>query len=52
MIYFYSEHSSFKDLERFVRFLKPKKILPTVNVSSKESREEMYRFLNEWKMRT
>ncbi|XP_058649009.1 DNA cross-link repair 1A protein isoform X2 [Onychostoma macrolepis] len=45
----YSEHSSFLELKRFVQWLQPKKIIPTVNVGSWRSRKAMEGFFCEWK---
>ncbi|KAK9965729.1 hypothetical protein ABG768_004803 [Culter alburnus] len=44
----YSEHSSFLELKRFVQWLQPKKIIPTVNVGSWRSRKAMEGFFYEW----
>jgi len=44
----YSEHSSFKELEWFIRTLKPYKIIPTVNIGSKPSRDQMQTYFNQW----
>lgn len=44
----YSEHSSFLELKRFVQWLQPKKIIPTVNVGSWRSRKAMEGFFREW----
>lgn len=44
----YSEHSSFEELKTFVTELKPKKIISTVNVGRKDSRDEMNRYFAEW----
>ncbi|KAM4715198.1 DNA cross-link repair 1A protein [Anableps anableps] len=44
----YSEHSSFLELKRFVQWLKPLKIIPTVNVGSWSSRKAMEKCFSEW----
>uniref|UniRef100_A0A673AIY2 DNA cross-link repair 1A protein n=1 Tax=Sphaeramia orbicularis TaxID=375764 RepID=A0A673AIY2_9TELE len=48
----YSEHSSFLELKRFVQWLQPLKIIPTVNNGSWESRKAMERCFSEWIMET
>lgn len=44
----YSEHSSFLELKRFVQWLQPLKIIPTVNVGSWNSRKAMEKCFGEW----
>ncbi|XP_067126529.1 uncharacterized protein [Centruroides vittatus] len=44
----YSEHSSFEELKQFVQFLKPKRVIPTVNCSNKAKREEMNLLFSKW----
>ncbi|XP_048361207.1 DNA cross-link repair 1A protein isoform X2 [Sphaerodactylus townsendi] len=46
----YSEHSSFLEMKRFVQWLKPHKIIPTVNVGSWKARNEMEKHFRDWKM--
>ncbi|KAM9424745.1 DNA cross-link repair 1A protein [Pholidichthys leucotaenia] len=44
----YSEHSSFLELKRFVQWLQPLKIIPTVNNGSWASRKAMEKCFSEW----
>ncbi|KAL8578492.1 hypothetical protein ACOMHN_028764 [Nucella lapillus] len=44
----YSEHSSFLEMKRFVQFLRPKKILPTVNNGNPTSRRKMEAIFRQW----
>ncbi|KAF7254324.1 DNA cross-link repair 1A protein [Varanus komodoensis] len=48
----YSEHSSFLEMKRFVQWLKPKKIIPTVNVGDWKARKEMEMHFRDWKLET
>jgi mRNA degradation ribonuclease J1/J2 len=44
----YSEHSSFEELKSCISTLKPRKIIPHVNVAKKETRDKMQSYFNEW----
>ncbi|PKK80943.1 DRMBL-domain-containing protein, partial [Rhizophagus irregularis] len=44
----YSEHSSFRELAAFVLSLNIRKIIPTVNIGSEKSRENMNYWLDNW----
>eukprot|EP00040_Diaphanoeca_grandis_P006495 m.37646 g.37646 ORF g.37646 m.37646 type:complete len:734 (+) comp17732_c0_seq1:216-2417(+) len=44
----YSEHSSFSELEAFVRSIRPKRIIPTVNMGTVQSRAKMETYFKQW----
>ncbi|CAG8624681.1 2293_t:CDS:2 [Funneliformis caledonium] len=44
----YSEHSSFRELAAFIMSLNVKQIIPTVNIGSEKSRENMNYWLDRW----
>ncbi|MBN3277848.1 DCR1A protein, partial [Polyodon spathula] len=45
----YSEHSGYLEMKRFVQWLKPEKIIPTVNVGNPKERRAMENVFSEWK---
>jgi DNA cross-link repair 1A protein len=44
----YSEHSSYNDLERFIRWLRPRRIIPTVNMGDPIKRGQMNNIFRRW----
>ncbi|KAM4774634.1 DNA cross-link repair 1A protein isoform 1-T1 [Cyanocitta cristata] len=46
----YSEHSSYLEMKRFVQWLKPQKIIPTVNVGDWRYRSLMEKHFRDWMM--
>ncbi|XP_067995439.1 DNA cross-link repair 1A protein isoform X2 [Melanerpes formicivorus] len=44
----YSEHSSYLEMKRFVQWLKPQKIIPTVNVGDWRARSLMEKQFRDW----
>ncbi|RKP14001.1 beta-lactamase-like protein [Piptocephalis cylindrospora] len=45
----YSEHSSFRELQGFIRSIQVERVIPTVGVSSPQTRKRMTYWLGRWK---
>ncbi|XP_007665881.2 DNA cross-link repair 1A protein [Ornithorhynchus anatinus] len=46
----YSEHSSYLEMKHFVQWLKPQKIIPTVNIGCWKTRNAMEKHFIDWKL--
>jgi len=46
--YFIDNSSGFSELARFIRYFRPRKIIPTVGVGSAGQRKKMDDTFNEW----
>ncbi|XP_006002870.1 DNA cross-link repair 1A protein [Latimeria chalumnae] len=44
----YSEHSSYLEMKHFVQWVRPNKIIPTVNVGKWQARKAMEKLFSEW----
>ena len=47
----YSEHSSYIEMKCFVQWLRPQKIIPTVDVGTLKCRCTMEKYFQEWKLK-
>ena len=47
----YSEHSSYAELEEFVRSIKVEKVIATVMPRGEETRRKMFQKLKEWTLK-
>jgi len=48
----YSEHSSYTDLERFITWLRPRRIIPTVNMGDPIKRGQMNNIFRRWQRKS